>query len=120
MVDEKVTLRTEEFPCPITGEPHLRTVEVVEKVIETEVRLSIFLLFLYWSSRFGFLFFSVFILLSLLFIFLFTEKLKATKKKKKRKKGKTKAYVFVTPYFVYKTIKIIGTFQFLLRTTTIT
>lgn len=38
MVDEKVTLRTEEFPCPITGVPHLRTVEVVEKVIETEVR----------------------------------------------------------------------------------
>lgn len=37
VVDEKVTLRTEEVPCPITGVPHLRTVEVVEKVIETEV-----------------------------------------------------------------------------------
>lgn len=38
IVDEKVTLRTEEIPCPITGVPHLRTVEVVEKTIETEVR----------------------------------------------------------------------------------
>lgn len=37
VLDEKVTLRTEEVPCPITGIPHLRTVEVVEKVIETEV-----------------------------------------------------------------------------------
>lgn len=39
VLDEKVTLRTEEVPCPITGIPHLRTVEVVEKVIETEVGL---------------------------------------------------------------------------------
>lgn len=37
VLDEKRTVRTEEVPCPITGIPHLRTVEVVEKVIETEV-----------------------------------------------------------------------------------
>ncbi|KAJ6637155.1 Protein lap4 [Pseudolycoriella hygida] len=37
VVDEKVTLRTEEFSCPVTGVPHLRTIEVVEKIIETEV-----------------------------------------------------------------------------------
>lgn len=37
VLDEKVTLRTEEVPCPVTGVPHLRTVEVVEKIIETEV-----------------------------------------------------------------------------------
>lgn len=40
VVDEKVTLRTEEVPHPVTGVPHLRTVEVVEKVIETEVSFS--------------------------------------------------------------------------------
>ncbi|XP_037911493.1 protein lap4 isoform X5 [Hermetia illucens] len=37
VVDEKITRRTEEVPCPITGQPKLRTVEYVEKVIETEV-----------------------------------------------------------------------------------
>lgn len=37
VLDQKVTLRTEEVPCPITGIPHLRTVELVERVIETEV-----------------------------------------------------------------------------------
>lgn len=38
VLDEKVTQRTEEVQCPITGEPKLRTVEYIEKVIETEVR----------------------------------------------------------------------------------
>lgn len=37
VLDEKITTRTEEVPCPLTGIPHLRTVEVVEKIIETEV-----------------------------------------------------------------------------------
>ncbi|XP_031624890.1 protein lap4 isoform X3 [Contarinia nasturtii] len=37
VLGEKVTTRTEEVPCPVTGVPHLRTVEVVEKLIETEV-----------------------------------------------------------------------------------
>lgn len=44
VLGEKITQRTEEVPCPVTGVPHLRTVEVVEKVIETEVyRRSIYL-----------------------------------------------------------------------------
>lgn len=38
VLDEKITTRTEEVPCPLTGIPHLRTVEVVEKIIETEVK----------------------------------------------------------------------------------
>lgn len=37
VLGEKITTRTEEVPCPVTGVPHLRTVEVVEKLIETEV-----------------------------------------------------------------------------------
>ena len=37
IVDEKVIQRTEEVPCPITGQPQFRTVEYIEKVIETEV-----------------------------------------------------------------------------------
>lgn len=37
VVDEKRTQHTEEVPCPLTGVPHLRTVEVIEKIIETEV-----------------------------------------------------------------------------------
>ena len=37
VLDEKVTLRTEEVKCPLTGKSELRTVEVVEKIIETEV-----------------------------------------------------------------------------------
>lgn len=37
VLGEKITTRTEEVPCPETGIPHLRTVEVVEKLIETEV-----------------------------------------------------------------------------------
>lgn len=41
VLDEKVTTRTEEVPCPLTGKPHLRTVEVVEKIIETEVDSSV-------------------------------------------------------------------------------
>ena len=41
VVDEKVTLRTEEVPDPLTGVPHLRTVEVVEKIILTEVSYTI-------------------------------------------------------------------------------
>ncbi|XP_055679755.1 protein lap4 isoform X4 [Lutzomyia longipalpis] len=37
VLDEKITRRTEEVPCPITGEPQIRTVEYIEKLIETEV-----------------------------------------------------------------------------------
>ena len=38
VLDEKVTQRTEEVVDERTGEPHLRTVEYISKVIETEVR----------------------------------------------------------------------------------
>jgi hypothetical protein len=38
VLDEKVIQRTEEIVDEKTGEPKLRTVEYVEKVIETEVR----------------------------------------------------------------------------------
>lgn len=38
ILDEKIVRRTEEVPCPITGRPQLRTVEYIEKIIETEVR----------------------------------------------------------------------------------
>lgn len=38
VIDERIVQRTEEVPCPMTGEPQLRTVEYIEKVIETEVR----------------------------------------------------------------------------------
>lgn len=37
VLGEKITTRTEEVPCPVTGVPHLRTVQLVEKLIETEV-----------------------------------------------------------------------------------
>ncbi|KPU80350.1 uncharacterized protein Dana_GF16442, isoform C [Drosophila ananassae] len=37
ILDEKIVRRTEEVPCPITGRPQLRTVEYIEKIIETEV-----------------------------------------------------------------------------------
>ncbi|XP_055300026.1 protein lap4-like isoform X18 [Sitodiplosis mosellana] len=37
VLGEKVTTRTEEVPCPVTGVPHIRTVQLVEKLIETEV-----------------------------------------------------------------------------------
>lgn len=38
ILDEKIVRRTEEVPDPITGQPQLRTVEYIEKIIETEVR----------------------------------------------------------------------------------
>lgn len=38
ILDEKIVRRTEEVPCPVTGQPQLRTVEYIEKIIETEVR----------------------------------------------------------------------------------
>lgn len=38
MLDERITLRTEEYVCPATGETKVRTVEYIEKVIEKEVR----------------------------------------------------------------------------------
>lgn len=37
ILDEKIVRRTEEVPDPITGQPQLRTVEYIEKIIETEV-----------------------------------------------------------------------------------
>lgn len=37
VLDEKITTRTEEIMDDVTGLPHLRTVQVVEKIIETEV-----------------------------------------------------------------------------------
>ncbi|XP_073815411.1 protein lap4-like isoform X22 [Musca autumnalis] len=40
ILDEKIVRRTEEVPCPITGIPQLRTVEYIEKIIETEVETS--------------------------------------------------------------------------------
>ncbi|XP_039231990.1 protein lap4 isoform X8 [Drosophila yakuba] len=36
ILDEKIVRRTEEVACPITGRPQLRTVEYIEKIIETE------------------------------------------------------------------------------------
>lgn len=44
VVGEKITTRTEEVPCPVTGVPQLRTVQVVEKIIEKEVVLCVFCL----------------------------------------------------------------------------
>lgn len=38
VVGEKVVTLTKEVPCPITGQLKLQTIEVIEKVIETEVR----------------------------------------------------------------------------------
>lgn len=40
LVDEKVTTRTEEYVDPMTGESRLRTVEIVEKLIEKEVGVT--------------------------------------------------------------------------------
>lgn len=40
MLDERITLRTEEYVCPTTGETKVRTVEYIEKVIEKEVRVN--------------------------------------------------------------------------------
>lgn len=40
MLDERITLRTEEYVCPTTGETKVRTVEYIEKVIEKEVRVD--------------------------------------------------------------------------------
>lgn len=37
VLDEKITTRTEEIVDDVTGLSHLRTVQVVEKIIETEV-----------------------------------------------------------------------------------
>ncbi|XP_063827466.1 protein scribble homolog isoform X3 [Ostrinia nubilalis] len=36
LLDERITLRTEEYVCPTTGETKVRTVEYIEKVIEKE------------------------------------------------------------------------------------
>lgn len=41
VIDERIVQITEEVPCPMTGEPKLRTVEYIEKLIETEVRREI-------------------------------------------------------------------------------
>lgn len=38
MLDERITLRTEEYVCPATGDTKVRTVEYIEKVIEKEVQ----------------------------------------------------------------------------------
>lgn len=77
VLDEKITTRTEEVSCPLTGVPHLRTVEVVEKLIETEVVLLLKMDTLFslathmnsvhriFSSFFFFCLFSTFILFSL-------------------------------------------------------
>ncbi|XP_049871251.1 protein lap4 isoform X4 [Pectinophora gossypiella] len=40
LLDERITLRTEEFVCPTTGETKVRTVEYIEKVIEKEVETT--------------------------------------------------------------------------------
>ncbi|KAJ8719039.1 hypothetical protein PYW07_016595 [Mythimna separata] len=40
LLDERITLRTEEFVCPATGETKVRTVEYIEKVIEKEVETT--------------------------------------------------------------------------------
>lgn len=37
LLDERITLRTEEYVCPATGETKVRTVQYIEKVIEKEV-----------------------------------------------------------------------------------
>lgn len=39
ILDEKIIQRTEEYVCPITGEPTLQTFEYTEKTIEKEVRI---------------------------------------------------------------------------------
>ncbi|XP_068622158.1 protein lap4-like isoform X4 [Battus philenor] len=40
LLDERITLRTEEYVCPTTGEVKVRTVEYIEKVIEKEVETT--------------------------------------------------------------------------------
>lgn len=40
LLDERITLRAEEYVCPATGETKVRTVEYIEKVIEKEVRVT--------------------------------------------------------------------------------
>ncbi|CAG4945265.1 unnamed protein product [Colias eurytheme] len=40
LLDERITLRTEEYVCPATGETKVRTVEYIEKVIEKEVETT--------------------------------------------------------------------------------
>ncbi|XP_053605451.1 protein lap4 isoform X3 [Plodia interpunctella] len=40
LVDERITLRTEEYVCPSTGETKVRTVECIEKVFEKEVETT--------------------------------------------------------------------------------
>ncbi|CAK1579395.1 unnamed protein product [Parnassius mnemosyne] len=40
LLDERITLRTEEYVCPTTGETKVRTVEYIEKVIEKEVETT--------------------------------------------------------------------------------
>lgn len=40
LLDERITLRTEEYVCPVTGETKVRTVEYIEKLIEKEVRVK--------------------------------------------------------------------------------
>ncbi|XP_059053583.1 protein lap4 isoform X3 [Achroia grisella] len=40
LLDERITLRTEEYVCPSTGETKVRTVEYIEKVIEKEVETT--------------------------------------------------------------------------------
>lgn len=37
LLDERITLRSEEYVCPTTGATKLRTVEYIEKLIEKEV-----------------------------------------------------------------------------------
>ncbi|XP_050665192.1 protein lap4 isoform X4 [Leptidea sinapis] len=40
LLDERITLRTEEYVCPSSGETKVRTVEYIEKVIEKEVETT--------------------------------------------------------------------------------
>ncbi|XP_041968097.1 protein lap4 isoform X17 [Aricia agestis] len=40
LLDERITVRTEEYVCPTTGDTKVRTVEYIEKVIEKEVETT--------------------------------------------------------------------------------
>ncbi|XP_048477702.1 protein lap4 isoform X6 [Plutella xylostella] len=40
LLDERITFRAEEYVCPTTGETKLRTVELIEKLIEKEVETT--------------------------------------------------------------------------------
>ncbi|GBP26027.1 Protein lap4 [Eumeta japonica] len=40
LLDERITLRAEEYVCPTTGETKVRTVEYIEKLIEKEVETT--------------------------------------------------------------------------------